>query len=697
MTVPTDSTNGAHRALAAAWLRVADEDGGGIRAALFETTTRGEPMAFGFTRADDGDAATVANSLLAAAPPPDLLLALADETPAGVAVNGPPLCRVSASGHPPQLHWESAQPAATSAAQTARKALAEITGADDPFEPFERAARALSAAFADPQVAAFTAIPGLNSVISLSAPARKRAQVADAAPAYETGRGSAGAPNPNPSAPKPREPTLAERLWAILGARPAAMQQGERRRAPTDSPTIERPRESWESQLEWAGKRLMPFQQEGVSALLDMEHLLLADDMGLGKTIQAIAALRILKERREIESCLIVAPASLLDQWRRELDKWAPELTAIIIRGAAADRSWQWAARRDAVLVSYDVLRADFGDNDSPIRKKTWDVVIADEAQRVKNRNDTSHALKALKRTRSWALTGTPIENDEEELASIMEFIDHDGQSETAKRYQPGPELMRRHRELQIRRKKGDVLDDLPDKLESKLSIDLHPRQRASYDRAEREGIVYLKTLGAEIRTTHVLELISRLKQICNIDPKSGESSKLDDIDRRLEELTARGHRALVFSQYTNEASGVAAVARRLRRFDPLTLTGETPQHERAEIIDRFKTRDRHKALVMSLRAGGLGLNLQEASYVFHLDRWWNPAIERQAEDRSHRIGQTVKVNVIKYSCADTIEERIDRILERKQELFDSLVDDVSLDLSARMSGEELLGLFGLR
>ena len=127
-----------------------------------------------------------------------------------------------------------------------------------------------------------------------------------------------------------------------------------------------------------------------------------------------------------------------------------------------------------------------------------------------------------------------------------------------------------------------------------------------------------------------------------------------------------------------------------------MSLTGSVPPEERAALIDRFKTGETHMALIISLRAGGLGLNLQEASYVFHLDRWWNPAVERQAEDRTHRLGQTVKVNVIKYTCEDTIEERIERILERKQALFDKLVDDVSLDLSTRMSREELLGLFGL-
>ena len=447
--------------------------------------------------------------------------------------------------------------------------------------------------------------------------------------------------------------------------------------------------------LEWPGS-LMPFQEQGVRALLDSDRLLLADDMGLGKTLQVIAALRILRHRRDIRSALVAAPASLLDQWRGELRKWAPELSAIIIRGPASDRGWQWQAETDVTLVGYETLRSDFeGNVQAPVRRKVWDVVVADEAQRIKNRNDTSRSLKGLNRVRSWALTGTPIENHEEELASILEFVDHVGE-EPPRRYQPGPELFRRHRQLQLRRKKGDVLEDLPEKQVTVLPIELHSAQRASYDKAEQEGVVYLRSLGRDITIRHVLELITRLKQICNADPESGESSKLDDIRERLELLAGQGHKALVFSQYTSEAAGVEAAAAHLGEFNPLVLTGDVPLQERPSIIERFKSDARHQALIISLRAAGLGLNLQEASYVFHLDRWWNPAVERQAEDRAHRMGQTAKVNVIKYSCQGTIEERIDAVLAEKQELFDRLVDDVSLDLSPRLGREVLLGLFGL-
>ena len=450
-----------------------------------------------------------------------------------------------------------------------------------------------------------------------------------------------------------------------------------------------------EASLQWPGK-LMPFQEDGVRALMGSDRLLLADDMGLGKTLQVIAALRILRHRGDIHSALVAAPASLLDQWRGELRKWAPELSAIIIRGSASDRGWQWQAETDVTLVSYETLRSDFeGNAHTPVRRKIWDVVVADEAQRIKNRNDTSRSLKGLKRVRSWALTGTPIENHEEELASILEFVDHD-QDGQSKRYQPGPELFSRHRQLQLRRKKRDVLEDLPEKQVTLLPIGLHATQRASYNKAEQEGVVYLRSLGRDITIQHVLELITRLKQICNADPVNGESSKLDDIKERLELLADQGHKALVFSQYTSDTAGVAAAASYLRDFSPLVITGDVPLPDRPAIIERFKNSEEHQALIISLRAGGLGLNLQEASYVFHLDRWWNPAVERQAEDRSHRMGQTAKVNVIKYSCTDTIEERIDAILSRKQDLFDRLVDDVSMDLSSRLSREELYGLFGL-
>ena len=691
MRAPGGGLTGDVSSGAVAWLRFVEERGGqGVRAALLQTSGGGEPLGFSFTRIDRDDSAirrpvrarcaameTLAATLMrAASPAPALVLGLASEVPIEALAGGLPVelpfclfrpagARADATACSVEALWATAEPHGES---TARRLFDEIVERDDPLEPLERAAEALAVAFADDRVQALATVSGLATTVSL-APRPKEIGGWTGRPATGEAVG-AGA--------EPRGHLLAARLWAALAAPAVSSRRGRN------------------AQLSWAAE-LMPFQQEGVQALLDSDRLLLADDMGLGKTVQTIAALRILHAQGAISSCLVAAPASVLDQWRREIDKWAPELSAIIIRGPVSDRAWQWAARVDVTLVSYDTLRADFGGRaPAAVRTKRWDVVVADEAQRIKNRNDTSDTLKKLRRTRSWALTGTPIENHEEELASILEFVDHDDPG-APKRYRPGVELLARHRELQLRRKKIDVLDDLPPKQVRKVPIALNPRQRNSYDKAERDGIVYLKSLGAEVSVRHVLELITRLKQICNADPQTGESSKLEDIRDRLVQLTAQGHRALVFSQYTNDVSGVAAAAGYLREFNPLTLTGATRQEDRTAILDLFKTDDAHKVLVLSLRAGGLGLNLQQASYVFHLDRWWNPAVERQAEDRSYRIGQTVKVNVIAYSCTGTIEERIDAILEHKQRLFDELVDDVSLDLSARMNRDELLGLFGLQ
>ena len=668
--------------------------GGGVRAALLQTSAAGEPLGFHFTRVDMSDPALThgargrqrASAFLAGSlfrsvvPSPTLILGLADEAPAPAFAGNVPaelrFCRVapfdvqvrSASGGTNERRARASWATEESNGESAACRLFDVLmQRDDPLEPFDRAAAAMVEAFADERVRNLSAVCGLTTVVSLSA-LRDRA-------GYETDRSADG--DTAKSSRAPRGGMLAERLWAVLAAPPA------------------RSCDELVTRLDWAGE-LMPFQQEGVRALVDNDRLLLADDMGLGKTVQAIAAVRILRASGTVRSCLVAAPAGLLDQWRREIAKWAPELTAIIIRGSASDRGWQWAAPVDVTLISYDTLRSDAGGKPhAPVRARQWDVVVADEAQRIKNRNDTSHALKGLRRTRSWALTGTPIENHEGELASILEFVDHDAAG-ASRSYQPGVELLTRHRELQLRRRKVDVLDDLPPKQTTRVPIDLKPRQRDSYDKAEREGIVYLRSLGTEVGVRHVLELITRLKQICNADPRTGESSKLEDIRDRLARLSAQGHKALVFSQYANESSGVAAVANYLREFNPLTLTGDMTQEERSAAIGRFRTSGGHRVLALSLRAGGLGLNLQEASYVFHLDRWWNPAVERQAEDRSHRMGQAVKVNVIKYSCTDTMEERIDAILERKQSLFDELIDDVSLDLSTLMNRQELFGLFGL-
>jgi SNF2 family DNA or RNA helicase len=440
---------------------------------------------------------------------------------------------------------------------------------------------------------------------------------------------------------------------------------------------------------------LRPFQVDGVKALLAQDGLLLADEMGLGKTVQAAAALRLLARAGEVRQALVVCPAPLLTQWSRELGRWAPELRIALVRGPAGERHYLWRAEAAVWLVGYEALREDVAWGRIPA-DRVWDVVVLDEAARIKNRDsDTSRVARRLPRKRAWALTGTPLENSGEDLRTLLDFLDGPGEGLRAGSIEPR-DLRRRLAACQLRRLKRDVLPELPHKSSQDVLLDLGRAQRAAYDRAEQEGIVHLRELGAEARVEHVLALLMHLKQICNADPASGASVKVDDLANRLERVVAARERALVFSQFTSDGAGCGLLAAALRRFRPLVYTGALDQRQRDEVINRFQHDESCSVLILSLRAGGVGLNLQAASYVFHFDLWWNPAVEEQAESRAHRFGQSLPVSVYRYLCTATIEERINAILATKRQLFTDLVEGAGLDLQRVFTRAELFGLFGL-
>ncbi len=324
-----------------------------------------------------------------------------------------------------------------------------------------------------------------------------------------------------------------------------------------------------------------------------------------------------------------------------------------------------------------------------------FDVVVADEVQRIKNpRAGITKAARGIPAGRRWGLTGTPLENRLEDLASVFNFVrpglfhpDHvPGLSLPVIRSRIGP--------LMLRRRKEDALPELPKKVVDTKWLELEESQRRSYDRAEGLGVDRLKATP-DITVQHILALIQQLKQICNFDPVTRESCKMEFLTEEfLPEACQDGDKVLIFSQYVKSLEQIEPG---LRDYSPLAFTGQLSVGQRERIVEAFQTDDDHRVLLLSLKAGGLGLNLTRANYVLHFDRWWNPAVEHQAEDRVHRIDQTKPVFVTRLICEDTIEEQIDELLEQKKMLFREAVDELSdVSLDRVLSEEELFGLFGL-
>jgi SNF2 family DNA or RNA helicase len=441
---------------------------------------------------------------------------------------------------------------------------------------------------------------------------------------------------------------------------------------------------------------LYRFQNAGIAFLAEREAALLGDDMGLGKTVQAVVALRLLVRTGRIRGGLIVCNKAVVPQWKKHLKDWAPDLAWYAIEGTRERRRALWEAlagqsglRCHALLATYETVRQDRG----LLLGKYFDLVVLDEIQRIKNQDvGIARAIRSLAAGRRWGLSGTPLENRIEDVHSIFAFL------------KPGlldpselsPAAVRSKIEAHfLRRRKEDVLKDLPPKYPPQDQwLELTDAQRSAYDRAEQEGIVQLKS-GEKVTVQHVLALITRLKQICNFDPETGESAKADFVLSHLEEICEGGHKALLFSQYVESLN---MLKEWLKKFSPLVYSGELSNNRRQDVLRRFKEDPNISILLLSLKAGGIGLDLPEANFVFHFDLWWNPAVHRQAEDRVHRIGQAKAVFVRRLLTANTIEERIEDKLRYKAQLFKETIEGLAdADLRQSLTEEELFGLFGLK
>lgn len=438
-----------------------------------------------------------------------------------------------------------------------------------------------------------------------------------------------------------------------------------------------------------------PYQLEGVAFLFPRHAAILADEMGLGKTMQAITAIRLLLRCAEIRRVLLVCPKPLVSNWRREFELWAPEIPVMVIEGDPARRRWQWELSTVPVkIANYELLPRDqefFTATDgSGNPRVSFDLVVLDESQRIKNRSGaTSQAVRAISRKRSWALTGTPVENSTEDLIGIFEFLSPGFLSPDLKPHRLGLTIA----DYVLRRTKDQVLSDLPPKLFRDAEVELTPEQRMTYDLAEKEGILRLSEMGREVTIQHVFELVIRLKQICNFDPVTGASAKMERLEADLEELADSGRKAIVFSQWVNT---LEEIGRRLPQYRPLYFHGRIPPDQREEIIRRFREDPQHRVLLMSYGAGSVGLNLQFVNYVFLFDRWWNPAVEDQAINRAHRIGAAGPVIVTRFLTLDTIEQRINRILEQKRALFETIFSCTTPKKLA-LTQEEIFSLFDLK
>ncbi len=441
-----------------------------------------------------------------------------------------------------------------------------------------------------------------------------------------------------------------------------------------------------EQELKLPGS-LRPYQWEGVRFLLSHDAALLADEMGLGKTVQLAVSLSTLFKTSSARRALVVAPASLRLNWEREVRRWAPNLSVRKLEGDANERIYQYRLPIHVLIASYEQVRADAARLGSRVR---FDVAVLDEAQRIKNTDsDTALACRILRRDRSWVLTGTPVENRVADLLGVFRFV-------CPGLLRPSMSRAEMHEAMGpffLRRRKADVLPELPPIIMQDIPLELSGRQKDAYDRlwANRGGA--LPNQAGTVSEVRLLALITKLKQQCNYDRDTGESSKLQALMTIVDGLTSQD-KLLVFSQYVETLHWLSGNLEQLLPTE--VFHGGLSQADRDTVLDRFRDLPGPRVLLVSLRAGGTGLNLQEATRVVLFDRWWNPALEAQAVNRAHRFGRENVLHVFRFLVSDSIEERIAQVLGEKTELFEQYVNALEGFSAQPLSRSDLLKVLEL-
>lgn len=468
---------------------------------------------------------------------------------------------------------------------------------------------------------------------------------------------------------------------------------------------------------------LRPYQKHGMSWLLFLRRFgfgaCLADDMGLGKTIQLIAYLLAVKEQEDSSGpALIICPTSVLGNWQKELERFAPDLRVYLHYGGSRAKEEAFAevaAGADLVLTSYGLTHLD----ESEFKGMEWSTIAIDEAQNIKNpETKQSRAVRKLKGKHHIALTGTPMENRLAELWSIFDFTNH-GYLGSAGAFQKRfvvpiekddkpekiKELQGLIRPFLLRRTKKDeeVALNLPDKQEQKEYCPLTAEQASLYEQLVHDTFAEIEKLSGFQRKGLVLQMLGKLKQLCNHpalylkeqDPKElvERSLKLEKLRELIRAVLDQGESCIIFTQYLQMGQMIREVLKTEFGLEVPFLNGSVPKSGRDDMIEQFQARE-FPVFLLSLKAGGTGLNLTAANHVIHYDRWWNPAVENQATDRAYRIGQHRFVHVHKLISTGTLEEKIDAMLEKKQLLNDQIIQ--SDTWMTELSTAELHDLVGL-